>query len=308
MNPDHYAMYQWPAPGGSQVPRPLEEKVAKAKPALTYDTSLSFLVKQAAEFVATHTELEKVAAAPVTNLWRDPEAHPLVLALVLLDTYGDEVLGWDGEVLRVTLIRDSRQPTGSVWTKIQAVRTLLNSPSPWRQWEVLHWLALGLAGEAPNFIYMEQPDLGHIGACIDMMRIVDPSREFGEEVDKFVATVLKQDGFPWAPPPLTFCQDELEDRKLRCTTCGALHRNDNDVRCISCGAETLELMPYEFATLRDEVAAHFNAMVDLPLSAAESLPDTSAGNVAYALLEKWDYVEEIRLRLARQLKALKAAA
>lgn len=302
-----YAVMQWPPP--SSMRQMHTEKTAAdepSPPALTYDTSLPFLVKQAAAFVSSRYAMEKIASEQ-TNLWRDPEAHPLVLVMALLDLYGEESMEWDGEVLRVTLIRDGRQPISSVWAKIQAARVLLNSPSPWRRWEVFHWVALGLSGEAPNFIYLEGASLGHVGAAVDMMRMVDPTRETADEVDKYCAAVLKQDGFAWAPPPLDFAQDELEDRQLHCLDCTAIHRNDNDTHCVTCGGTRLELAPYEFAELRDEVAALFTKFVDQPLSAAEAgLPETAAGISAYALLEKWEYVEEIRLRLARQLKALKA--
>lgn len=302
MNPAAYDLYVWPRPGGT---RSEAEKVASAPRPMTYDTSLPFLVKRAAEFVVGLSGFEKVAAAENLNIWRDPEAHPMVLLMMLLDAYGDECMEWDAEVLRVTLFRDGRQPTSSVWTKIQAARVLINSPSPWRQWEVFHWISLALAGEPPNFIYLEQADIGHLGAAVDMMKMIDPDREFSDEIDKFVAATIRHDGFPWAPPPLTFAQKELEEAQLRCLECSAIQRDDDDITCVTCGSTRLEAVPYEFAELRDEVAKFFTDYVDLPLSAAEELPETAAGISAYALLEKWEYVENVRLRLARQIKALK---
>lgn len=245
----------------------------------------------------------KVAAT--TSLWKDTEAHPIALLLTLLDRYGEECVFWEPEVLKATLLRDGIQVSNAVWVKILAIRVVMASPSPWRQWEVFHWVACGLAGLQPNITYLEQPVLGHLMACVDMCRIIDPKREFTGEVDKFITATLRDDGQVFAPPPLDFAQHELENPQIECAQCRSLNRNDNDVRCISCGSKELHAVPYEFAALRDRCATLWAARSNKEIDAAvEGLPQDAAGNLVYNLLLQWDYARHCRKMLLQQLHTI----
>lgn len=248
-------------------------------------------------------------SAPITkaNMWRHPNAHPLALALVLLDRYGESFFEWDPLPLKLTLERDGISLSNSVWTKIQSVRPLFTSPSPWRQWQIFHWVCLGLAGHSPNFVYLEIPEPGHLGAGFDMMRSVDPKRETSDEVDKFIAASFRNDGIPYIPDPLSFAQRELEVPRITCKRCGAIHRDDNDVRCVTCGSKkSLEPVPYEYAASRDAVKALYEEHRSAPLEkAVESLPDTPVGLAAHRLLVQWDYVSRVRAQLVDQLRMLR---
>jgi hypothetical protein len=240
------------------------------------------------------------------NIWRHPNAHPATLMLLLLDKYGQDIFEWDPEVLLVTLKRDGISTSNSVRLKILAGRVVLNSPSPWRRWEAFHWTALGLAGEPPNFIYMEEPEIGHLVAAMDFMKLADPSREVGEEVDKYVAAVFKTEAIPYIPEPLHFAQRELEEPKIRCRSCGAIHRDDNDQRCVTCGSPQLQKIPYEYADYRDDTKKLWNNVKNLPLpSAVDRAPaDTPEGNAVYRLLVHWDYANQVRTHLNQQLRIL----
>jgi hypothetical protein len=247
-------------------------------------------------------ELPRVTAA---NIWRHPNAHPAALSLLLLDRYGQEMVEWEPEVLLKTLVRDQIELSNANRTKILAARAALHSPSPWRQWEVFHWTCLGLGGLAPNFVYLEEPEIGYLVAGYDFLQLVDPKRQTSEETDKFIAAVFKTEGLPFIPAPLHFAQRELEQRQLRCRACEAIHRDDNDQRCVTCASTQLEPVPYEFAELRDQVKSLWMKLKKLPLeTAVDHTPNNAVGNAVYRLLIHWDYALQTRTHMAQQLRML----
>jgi len=240
-----------------------------------------------------------------SNIWRHPDAHPLVLGLLLLDRYGEPYTEWHPDVLKLTLQRDGLVVSNASWTKILATRTLLQSPSPWRRWEVFHWVCRALSGMPPNFTYFEKPEIGHLVSGVNIMKAVDPKRTTGLDVDKFVAAVFRTEGYAFVPEPLEFARRELEGNQIECASCHAVHRDDNDVKCITCGSKDLKRLPYEFSALRDETEGLWKSVVKKPLAQAlDGLPDTTAGNAVYNLLIEWDYARDIRARLVQQLRMI----
>ncbi len=271
------------------------------------DTSLGGLVQRVSSAAVGWEVPGFEAKVPVTrtNIWRHPEAHPLVLLMLVLDKYGQEGLEWELETLRLTLQRDGIELSQSSWTKLMAARVLLLSPSPWRQWNAFLPVCKGLSGTPPNFVYLEYPQLGELITGIDIMHIVDPHRETSTEVDKCVAAVLRADGIPYAPPPLSFAQRELDDPHLRCSDCEAEHRDDHDVRCITCGSTALVPIPPPFSGLRDTIGRLWRDRHQMPLPAGlAGLADDGVGNVTTRLLEAHDYAKSIRAAMAAQLRAL----
>ena len=313
---------QWPRDGAESAV-PAEDRVKTASYPDSPPPSIEAVAQGIADVIPAWeaelpTGIEKTAALrddgsgdrlpDVTpqNIWRHPNAHPLTLDLLLLDRYGVDYLFWEPEPLRITLKRDDVLLSNQAWTKIQAVRVLHNSPSPWRRWEVFHWVALGLNGKTPNFAFMEEPELGVLAAAVDIMRIVDRPREMGEEVDKYVAAVAKADGIVCLPPPLDFAERELTQPKIHCPRCGTIDRDDNDVRCVACGSSKIERLPNPHAELCAQVTKMVQERDRLPLEQAiDGLPDDTAGNLAYRLLTHWDYRNELRSRLITQFRMLR---
>lgn len=240
------------------------------------------------------------------NIWRHPNAHPLTLLLLLVDKYGQEAMEWEPEALRSTLKRDGIALSESVWTKILAGRVIITSGSPWRQWEQFHWISYGLAGRAPNFVYLERPEIGFLMAAVDTMKIVDRPRPFAEDIDKFTAAVLRERGILYAPAPLAFAQYELDDRRIVCNNCGTVERDDGDIKCVACGSKDLKRLPGPFEHLKEPTKKLFEARKSLPLvDAVEGLSDSAEDRAAYKLLVHNEYRNEVRAHLLAQLRMLK---
>lgn len=313
----------WPRAGATSEPLSVSEETEKRAEVIYSDHSLEGLLQGVvAEIPSWDAEMsvgiEKYAAArfgnvneglPVVNrqnIWRHPNAHPLALALLLGDKYSMDFLEWEPETLRRTLYKDGGQLSESSWVKILAIRTLILSPTPWRQWEQFQWLSRGLAGRAPNFVYLEQPEIGFLMAAVDSMKLVDRSRPFAEDIDKFVAVSLRDQGIMYAPPPLNFAQEELSDRRLVCRKCGTREKDDHDIKCISCGSKDLEKHAGPHEALVAGTKALFDSRKRLPLEqAVTGLPSTADGNAAYKLLVHNEYRNEVRHQLISQLRMLR---
>jgi hypothetical protein len=291
-------MHAWPIALGQQA---MEEQ----EPLEYHESTTASLAERCASF-ASEWGSDKVASITEPSLlFKDPEAHPLVLAMMVLDRYGPEALEWAPEVLRVTMMRDNLQVSGASFAKIMAVQVILSSPSPWRQWNVFHWMARALAGLPPNFVFLEQPELGHLFVCADVMAICDPKRQTTVEVDKFVAAALRHEGHVWAPESLAFATRALEEPQLECSTCQALFEDNNDQKCISCGATTLHKVPYHYAALRDECIALWKPRRALPLErTVDGLPESAAGNLVYDVALHWDHAQRVRKQLLAQMRGL----
>lgn len=304
----------WPPKGSASVLA--EEAPAQRDPYEAPEASTEALAGQAASCLREWGMLDhdKVSAlvndidsGVITpeNIWRHHDAHPFVLLLMLIDKYGQEAVEWLPDTLKITLERDGAAVSNSVFTKLLAARTLLASPSPWRQWEVFHWVSRALAGVAPNFTYLEEPDLAHLFVCADVMKLADPKRQTSTEIDKYVAAAFRHDGIHYAPPPLGFAQREIEQPQVHCKNCGAVHRDDNDIKCVSCGSSALVKLPYTFAEVRDDVRKLWDERHSLPIErAVDGLPDTAAGNTVYTLLVSWDYARRVRAHMLQQLRMI----
>jgi hypothetical protein len=300
----------WPRGGAAPAGTAPHEEVPEI-----HEISTDFLVGQAVDRIKDweHPPREKTAefvpddspSITAENIWRHRDAHPYVLLLLFLDRYGEESVYWLPDTAKLTLERDGTTISNSAFTKLMAARTLLATPSPWRQWEVFHWVTRGLAGLAPNFTYLEEPEIRHMFVGADLMKMVDPTRETSIEVDKYIAATFRNEGIHYAPEPLAFAQREIEQPQLHCTACDAIHRDDNDVRCVTCGSTHLKKLPYDFAASRDQTKTLWEARKNLPLlRAVDGLPDTGTGNAVYRLLVDWDYARHVRAQMVQQLRLI----
>lgn len=244
----------------------------------------------------------KVAAREPHLLWRDSEAHPLVLLFIVVDRYGQEALLWPADVLKATLERSGVALAHSAWSKILAARVLMQSTSPWKRWHTFHWVARGLCGLSPNFTYMETPEIWHLGLMLDCMKAVDPKRAIGLDIQKYIAAVLAAEGIRYAPPPLHIAQRELEERKIHCTACGATARDDDDVTCVTCGSKHLERPASEFTDLATRTKSWVQAHQSVKLDALHPHESDAAAQCGARLLVELAQIKERRRALSAQLR------
>lgn len=312
---------RWPHPSATAEPH-LDDGVEKQAEQEYGSYSLEDILQGvAAELPGLEAELpsgiDKTAAmrfgtseplpdVTMKNIWRHPNAHPLVLLMLVIERFGKESMEWEPETLRITLRKNDILLSESTWTKLLAGRVILQSPSPWRQWEQFHWISYGLAGRAPNFVYLERPEIGFLMSAVDQMKMVDRGRPLAEDIDKFVAAVLRESGIAYAPIPLAFAQEELNDRHLRCKDCGTHEKDDLDIKCIACGSKNLTKVDGVYEVLRDKTKTLFEVRKRMPIEqAVEGLGNSAADNACYRLLIHSEYRNQIRAQLLGQLRMLR---
>src|SRR5580658_669600 len=93
------------------------------------------------------------------NIWRHPDAHPIVLDLLLIRRYGPEWLLLEPETLQSIIPEDFGTQTLSDLnlSKLQACKTAHVVESFWQRWEVFTWCAMSFNGEFPDFEIMQVP-------------------------------------------------------------------------------------------------------------------------------------------------------
>lgn len=153
--------------------------------------------------------------SPVTksNLFRHPEAHPVVLDLCLLKKYGPEWYGWEPETIEIRVPQDFAvtQVSDLVFSKIQALRTIHLVDNYWKDWEVFCWCTMPFNGVFPDFEVMQVPTVAECMVSVDIANQIRGDVEWGSEVKAYLDSVHRHDGIFVTQPPLDFIHLDLED-------------------------------------------------------------------------------------------------
>lgn len=160
-------------------------------------------------------------ASPVTavNLFQHPDAHPIMLDLVLLRKYGPEWMEWEPETLAWRIPQDFRTQDISDLNmhKVQAIKTLHFIDTFWNQWEVFVWCCMALNGVPPDFKVMQVPTVAQSMVAVDIANRVRQDVKFSEEINDFLEQVHMFDGVLCPIEPLEWVtMDEIEDYPVNC--------------------------------------------------------------------------------------------
>jgi hypothetical protein len=150
----------------------------------------------------------KVVPATTINLFQHPDAHPLILDLLLLQKYGPAWLEWEVETLQWRIPQDFR--TSSVsdlnLSKIQAVKTLHLVDTFWKNWEVFVWCVMPLNGNFPDFGIMQVPDVAQCMVAVDIANKIREDVTWSEEIKHYLPVVYQHNGIFCTIPPLDFVE------------------------------------------------------------------------------------------------------
>jgi hypothetical protein len=156
------------------------------------------------------TKETKLPAVPkrvtLDNIWRHPDAHPLVLDMLLLQKYGPEWLTWEPETLQVG-IPDSFK-TASVsdlnLSKVQALKVLHLVDSYWERWEVFLPCTMAFNNEFPDFDVMQVPTVAQVLVSCDIAGRIRDDTAWSSEMKAYIAVVYEHDGIFLPLPPADF--------------------------------------------------------------------------------------------------------
>ena len=162
----------------------------------------------------------KVSPVPVNitigNLFRHPDAHPIVLDLCLLRKYGADWYGWEPETLELRIPQDFKTSEVSdlVMSKIQAVKTLHLVDTFWQQWEVFGWCAMPFNGVFPDFHVMQVPSVAQCMVAVEIANQIRVDVPWSTEVAAYLEAVHRHDGIFVPQPPLDFVHVDVEGYPL----------------------------------------------------------------------------------------------
>lgn len=193
---------------------------------------------------APKVEEDRATPAPFSkkNAFIHHDAHPLLLDLLLLNTFGIDWLAWEAETLWSEIQRIFKQPPLPVHNKnkIQAVRTAHVVDSPWQAWETFAVVSQSLNNNIPNFKILHKPTPAQIMNTVNVLNRIRRA-DFSEELQKFIAACFLDESIYYLPKPVRFAQDEAAMLRYRCTQCGNMDRDDSNGHCDVCGAPESKL-------------------------------------------------------------------
>jgi hypothetical protein len=179
------------------------------------DADTTQLVEGGSADRPVHTTEATAPPATVTaqNLWRHPDAHPIVLDLLVLRQYGPAWLGWESETLSLLIPQDFNTPTLSDLNlaKLQACKTLHLVDSFWERWEVFTPCAMAFNSEFPDFEMMQVPTLAQCLVAADVASRIRIDSGWSTEMKAYFKTVYQHDGIFFPLPPLGFITLEHPD-------------------------------------------------------------------------------------------------
>ena len=145
-----------------------------------------------------------------TNLLEHPEAHPLVLELLLLRKYGPEWMLWDPEVVELRLRADFKVQDVPDLTmdKLMAVRTAHLVDSPWREWEVFSAVGQAFNDTPVNFTVMWLPSPAEICGTVQILNQIRDDVSWtdreAEDLRAFMSTAFLHGNMLAPVPPCGF--------------------------------------------------------------------------------------------------------
>lgn len=140
------------------------------------------------------------------NIFRHPDAHPIVLDLIMLRKYGPEWLDWEAETIEYVIPHDfGVQPASGVnLGKLNACKALHLVDSFWERWEVFAWCTMGLNGMFPDIQVMQVPTVAQCLVAADIANRIREDVSWSEEMKLYLQTVFKFEGTFVPQPPLEF--------------------------------------------------------------------------------------------------------
>lgn len=177
-------------------------------------------------------------AITIRNLFTHHDAHPVVLDLALLKTFGVEWFSWDPTTIWTEISRIFKtQISEHTRAKINTVKSLHASNLPWRSWHVFEKIVQGLNNNLPNWEIMQVPSVEQLYVAVDIMSSIK-KEEFNHEVKAYVTSSLLHEEITYAPAPLDFVAIELSHAVYHCQDCDSeFSVVDHDGICDSCVAK-----------------------------------------------------------------------
>lgn len=178
----------------------------------------------------------------MSSLFKDEQAHPLVLLRKYLSMFGLEALEWEPEVIR----RSIQDETGTTVAKINLMKlmaaiSVANHDSFWRDWQSFHFLSQALNNNVPSAGELQNQSVGQLMVAVDIanairadLGAVSTTPEFSESVARYIAAQAQEAGVWYLPSPLDFANQYSAGFMQKCLRCENEEEEQADGLCSYC--------------------------------------------------------------------------
>lgn len=164
------------------------------------------------------SEKVKTAAFTLATCFRSPDAHPILLDLVLLNKYGTAWLGWEIETITLRIQEDFRTPSVADVNveKIQACKTLHLVDDFWMRWEVFLPCCAAFNGSLADFHVMQIPEVAECMVAVDIANRIRDDVQWSGEIKTYLGVVHRHASELCPLPPLDFVSVDTEGLPVDC--------------------------------------------------------------------------------------------
>lgn len=167
---------------------------------------------------ATVDSITKASNVSLANVFRNPDAHPLILDLMLLRKYQVDWLSWELETLLLRVQEDFKTPSIADVNveKLQACKALHLVDDFWLKWEVFLHCCAPFNGAFADFQRMQVPTVAECMIAVDIANRIRDDVQWSDEVKGFLAAVHRHGGILCPQAPLDFVKVDVEGLPLDC--------------------------------------------------------------------------------------------
>lgn len=149
---------------------------------------------------------ERIYRGPtsVRSVFSNTDTHPLLLDLALIRTFKSKYISWEPETIWAEIAKTFGTAISEVnKAKVHAIRTCHMVDRPYEAWEVFEKTAIAFNNGIPLFDVMQQPSPQACAFTVDALRQIR-TKQLSDEVEKYIAAVMLDNGIVYAPEPIEF--------------------------------------------------------------------------------------------------------
>jgi hypothetical protein len=148
------------------------------------------------------------------RLFMDKRAYPLQMLTVLTTRYGTAWADWESDTLWWALRRDFG-PVGEIArNKIMALRLAATTDTPWLDWDVFEDSGLAWNDIIPLIGTFQPMTPMQTAFAVHVLQGIRPDEPFDDEVTAYIAAIIEEEGFVYAPAEYFANAQGLLDRKV----------------------------------------------------------------------------------------------
>ncbi len=191
-----------------------EEQLARARPLLLEEEPTVVVETSQGDEKENpvQPDLVEKRAGSMSSLFRNSDAHPLVLDLALLQKYQADWLRWEYETLAHRIPQDFDTPTVADVNleKLQACKTLHLVDDFWTKWEVFNACVAAFNGSFADFQRLQVHSVPEFMLAVDIANRIRADVAWSPEVSAFLSVGHLHDGVLVPTAPLEFVKVSTE--------------------------------------------------------------------------------------------------